>query len=74
MVGVDGNPETLDAIRNGDVAACSSGLPTCAESWTGIMADKWINGRSDLIPAALYFGGDVVTYRNIGDFKHLSGN
>jgi len=74
VVGVDGNPETLDAIRNGDVAACFSQYPYLQGVWTGIMADKWINGRSDLIPTTLYFGGDVVTYKNIGDFKHLWGD
>ncbi len=74
VVGVDGNPETLDAIRNGDVAACFSQYPYLQGVWTGFMADKWINGRSDLVPGALYFGGDVVTYKNIGNFKNLWGD
>jgi ABC-type sugar transport system substrate-binding protein len=74
IVGVDGNPETLDAIRNGDVTACFSQYPYLQGVWTGFMADRWIHGRSDLIPTTLYFGGDVVTYSNVGNFKHLWGD
>jgi ribose transport system substrate-binding protein len=74
IVGVDGNPETLDAIRNGDVTACFSQYPYLQGVWAGIMADKWIHGRSDLIPSTLYFGGDVVTYSNIQNYKHLWGD
>ncbi len=74
VVGVDGNPETIDAIRNGEVTGCFSQYPYLQGAWAGLMADKWIQGHPELIPSALYFGGDVVTYANVKDFKHLWGD
>ncbi len=74
IVGVDGNPETIDAIRNKEVTACFSQYPYLQGVWAGIMLDKWIQGRSDIIPKSLYFGGDVVTYANVQNFKHLWGD
>jgi ribose transport system substrate-binding protein len=74
IVGVDGNPETLDAIRNKEVTACFSQYPYLQGVWAGIMLDKWIQGRSEIIPKSLYFGGDVVTYSNVQNYKHLWGD
>ncbi len=74
VVGVDGNPETLDAIRKKEVTGCFSQYPYLQGVWAGIMMDKWIQGRSDIIPRSLYFGGDVVTYKNIQNYKHLWGD
>lgn len=74
VVGVDGNPETLDAIRNKEVTGCFSQYPYLQGVWAGIMMDKWIQGRPEIVPRTLYFGGDVVTYANVKNYKHLWGD
>jgi ABC-type sugar transport system substrate-binding protein len=74
IVGVDGNPETLDAIRKKEVTACFSQYPYLQGVWAGIMMDKWIQGRKEIVPRALYFGGDVVTYKNVQEFENLWGD
>ncbi len=74
IVGVDGNPGTLDLIRKGEVTACFSQYPYLEGVWAGVMLDKWIQGLSNLIPSTLYFGGDLVTYDNINGFKSLWGD
>jgi ribose transport system substrate-binding protein len=74
VIGVDGNPETLDAIRKKEVTGCFSQYPYLQGVWAGIMMDKWIQGRKDIIPKALYFGGDVVNYKNVQEFKNLWGD
>ena len=74
VVGVDGNPETLDAIRKKEASACFSQYPYHQGVMAGILMDMWIQGRSDLVPSRLYFGGDVVTYENIDQFTNLWGD
>ena len=74
IVGVDGNPETLDAIRGKEVTACFSQYPYLQGWWAGVMLDKWIQGESDLGPSHLYFGGDVITFENISEFEDLWGD
>jgi ABC-type sugar transport system substrate-binding protein len=74
IVGVDGNGETLQQIREGTTDASFSQYPYMQGVWTVRAIDYALNGLSDSIPSGLFFGGDVVTPANIADFSNLWGD
>jgi len=73
-VGVDGNPQTLNLIRNKEMTCCFSQYPYLIGVWSGIMLDSWIQGRPEIVPGLLFFGGDVVDFRDIDTYKYLWGD
>lgn len=74
IVSVDGNGETLKQIRDGWVDATFSQYPYLIGVWTAKVMDEAIKGRASIIPKGIYFGGDLVTKKNIGSFKNLWGD
>jgi ribose transport system substrate-binding protein len=74
IVGVDGNSETLSQIRAGTTDASFSQYPYLQGVWTARAIDYFLNGRADSIPKGLFFGGDLVTPDNIGNFRNLWGD
>ena len=74
IIGVDGNGETLEQIREGTTDASFSQYPYMQGVWTVRAIDYALNGLGDTIPSGLFFGGDVVTPANIADFPNLWGD
>jgi ribose transport system substrate-binding protein len=74
VVGVDGNTETLSQIREGTTDASFSQYPYLQGVWTARAIDYFLNGEADSIPKGLFFGGDLVTPKNIASQKNLWGD
>jgi ribose transport system substrate-binding protein len=74
IIGVDGNGETLEQIREGTTDASFSQYPYMQGVWTVRAIDYALNGLGDTIPSGLFFGGDVVTPDNIASFPNLWGD
>lgn len=74
IIGVDGNGETLEQIREGTTDASFSQYPYMQGVWTVRAIDYALKGLGDSIPSGLFFGGDVVTPDNIASFPNLWGD
>ncbi|MCL4251158.1 MAG: sugar ABC transporter substrate-binding protein [Anaerolineae bacterium] len=74
IIGVDGNGETLQQIREGTTDASFSQYPYMQGVWTARAIDYALQGMGDTIPSGLFFGGDVVTPDNIASFPTLWGD
>lgn len=74
IIGVDGNGETLEQVREGTTDASFSQYPYMQGVWTARAIDYVLNGLGDSIPSGLFFGGDVVTPDNIASFENLWGD
>ncbi len=74
IIGVDGNGETLEQVREGTTDASYSQYPYLQGVWTVRSIDYVIQGLGDSVPSGLFFGGDVVTPYNIDTFPNLWGD
>lgn len=74
VVSIDGGPEGLDLVRKKYVTAVFSQQPYLIGVWAVKVLQQHIEGRSEDIPKALFFSGDVVTFENINTFHNLWGD